>query len=241
MSLQSLQKKIKFAGLRATLKESLFTGVNKLFYFECLHALNLESDGISEKYLNQSIGDLTIGSLSPEQAREFSKNPAYDLPPDFVEESIVNGDTCIAITDGDILASYTWYSSKPTRVTGEFSLNLSDSWVYAHRGFTNPDYRGRRLHAIGTTFAAQYFKDRGLAGVTTIVSHVNAASLKSCERMGFVPSGKIFLASRFNHYVAYHDAKAKTSQVWVSPRRQGPKFHFFNRPRLSQALSPDMA
>ena len=61
-----------------------------------------------------------------------------------------------------------------------------------YRGFTHPDYRGQRLHAIGMTRALVAWLARGARGFVSTVASRNDASLKSCFRMGYREFGTIY-------------------------------------------------
>lgn len=237
MLVAELREKYKYAGLEGALKHLGYHLANRVMYFDCLHTMTLELGDIAEKYLVDAPDGMDMRFLTPAEVRAFSKNPDYDLDEPFIEESLANGDRCLAILDGDILASYGWYAKGPTKVTGEFNLNFTSDWVYMFRGYTNPAYRGKRLHAIGMARAAKIVTEEGYKGLTSIVASTNAASLKSVVRLGYKLTGRIYLAARLNHYFAFHNSGAKAAETWVTSRREGPKVHLLNLPDAAHQAS----
>ena len=132
------------------------------------------------------------GFLSATDLRRYAADPQYELSPDLVERELALGHRCLAIRDRDVLASYGWYCTGPTRFTDTLWVRFDREWVYMHKGFTHPGYRGRRLHAIGMTLALTTYLAEGFRGLVTIVEADNLASLTSCARMGYRRFGTIY-------------------------------------------------
>ena len=118
----------------------------------------------------------------------------YDMTRDFAREALDKRDECFAIFDGDRLASYGWYSNQPTLISDGLVLHFDPSWVYMYKGFTHPDYRGKRLHGIGMSLALRAYTERGSRGLISYVKSNNFQSLRSIERMGYRIFGDIYLA-----------------------------------------------
>ncbi len=108
---------------------------------------------------------------------------------------------------GDDLAAYGWYSNKPTTLDFEgLRLQFDDKYIYMYKGFTAPEHRGQRLHAIGMTRALEAYLQRGYRGIVSYVEWNNFASLKSCYRMGYRHLGNVVIAGVRGHYILRHDA-----------------------------------
>lgn len=240
MLIADLMEKLKYAGVRGVVKHLGYDLANRLVYFDCLHAMTLELQHVDKKYLGGPPEGMTIRFLTEAEVRKFAENPILDLDKSYVDESLANGDQCLAILDGDNLASYGWAGTGPTKITGEFNLNVTSDWVYMYRGFTNPAYRGRRLQGIGMAHAVKTFAAQGYKGITSIVASTNAASLKSCERSGYSHKSRIYLVGHRNHFFAFHTAGGDAIEAWVTSRREGPAFHLINLPDIARA-TPDEA
>jgi hypothetical protein len=133
-----------------------------------------------------------VGFLSASDLARYTSQPEYELTEQYVDRELALGHRCLAITQGDVLASYGWYSTTPTAFTDSLWVHFSKSWVYMHKGFTHPAHRGRRLHAAGMTAALILYRAAGFSGLVSIVDAHNAASLASCARMGYRPFGTIY-------------------------------------------------
>src|SRR5204863_2016404 len=121
------------------------------------------------------------GFLDTETIWRYTRDPANDLNEESVRRALAARDECFAIRDGDTLAAYGWYSRAGAfHVSDTLRLHFDPQWVYMYRGFTNPAYRGQRLHAVGMTMALDAYLARGSRGFVSTVESWNDASLKSC-------------------------------------------------------------
>lgn len=118
----------------------------------------------------------------------------HDMTQEFAEEALARGDECFALFDGRRLASYGWYSRRPTRISDGLVLHFDPGWVYMYKGYTQPAYRGMRLHGIGMSLALRAYTERGARGLISYVKSNNFQSLRSIERMGYRIFGDIYLA-----------------------------------------------
>lgn len=139
--------------------------------------------------------------LSESVLRKCSADPEYEMSSDFLNEALSKGDECYAICDGETLAAYGWYSTKPTRIDlpGMF-VHFGREYVYMYKGFTHTRYRGQRLHAIGMSRALQNYRSRGFRGLVSYVESNNFASLKSCARMGYAVFGTVYVGKSLGRY-----------------------------------------
>lgn len=149
----------------------------------------------------------SAGFLPAAALRAFAADPANEMSAAFLDSALGKGDECYAICDGDKLAAYGWYATTPTPVGApELQLHFRDEYVYMYKGFTDPRYRGQRLHAIGMTRALHEYRRRGLRGIVSYVESTNVDSLKSCFRMGYRLFGSIYLARLFGRHFAFSSA-----------------------------------
>lgn len=133
----------------------------------------------------------------------------YEMSPAFVRESLGKGDECYALFDGDRLASFGWYSNQPTLISDRLLLHFDPSWVYMYKGYTHPDYRGKRLHGIGMSLALRAYTERGSQGLISYVKSNNFQSLRSIERMGYRIFGEIYLARVLGRAVSWTTPSCK--------------------------------
>jgi hypothetical protein len=144
--------------------------------------------------------------------------PQNDLDEETVDEACVKGDKCMAFFDGNTLAAYGWYSSRPTDLDTELQLRFKEGYVYMYKGFTNNRYRGQRLHAIGMTLALAEYRCRGYLGMVSVVSSNNLSSLRSCYRMGYVDFGRIYVLKMRGRYYLHHSSGCRNYEFSLHPK-----------------------
>ncbi len=144
-----------------------------------------------------SVPDHPSGDL-PYEARFLAEREVLRLSehepalrPKFTREALARGDRCYAILDGHRLASFGWYATQPIVVAFGLYLSFDPAYAYMHTGYTHPDYRGERLHAIGMGKALEALTAEGSRGLLSCVDTDNLPSLRSCYRMGYRRFGVI--------------------------------------------------
>jgi ribosomal protein S18 acetylase RimI-like enzyme len=132
--------------------------------------------------------------LRADEIRRFAADPAHDLRRDFVESAAAHH-ACFAALAGDQLAAYGWYALGAIGAEHTFGVALAypDDVAYMYKGFTHPDHRGARLHGTLMLRALRHLADRGIARLVSLVDWTNAASLRSCQRIGYVRLGRVWL------------------------------------------------
>lgn len=113
-----------------------------------------------------------------------------ELSPEFLAGAERRGDLCYVIVDDGRLASFGWYAPETAYLYGR-RLGFSRDFVYMYHGYTHPDYRGQRLHALGLAGALSRFCDVGKRAIISTVNATNYRSLNSVERLGFRHCGNI--------------------------------------------------
>jgi hypothetical protein len=128
--------------------------------------------------------------------------------------------------DGDALASYGWYSEKPSPIDDHFVLHFDPAYTYMYKGYTLPAYRGRRLHAVGMCRALRAFAGESKTGLISYVEANNFASLRSVARMGYRVFGNVYLLRAANRAFTFATRSCRNYGFWVesiaSPPRVGP-------------------
>jgi RimJ/RimL family protein N-acetyltransferase len=134
-----------------------------------------------------SYPDFTFRFLSADEISRFARDPAYDLDPEMAQRAADGRNSCFAALDGDRMAAYGWYAREwiePEHCDG-FGLRMPREVVYMYKGFTHPDFRGKRLHGAVMGLALRDFAADGVRALISTVEWTNDASLKSCARLGY--------------------------------------------------------
>jgi hypothetical protein len=195
---ERLLNDVKTHTLSDTIYDLIYTRINRLTLLMALKCVAI--DAVDRGFL-QGCEGYRRQFLDPATLLALSENPEYEMEKDFLDEAVGKGDSCFAIFDGDRLASYGWYSTKPTKVNEDLELQFDGRYVYMYKGFTHPNYRGQRLHAIGMTMALDHFLNRGYKGLVSWVEANNIKSLRSCYRMGYRDFGEIYVVKLFRKYL----------------------------------------
>jgi hypothetical protein len=145
-----------------------------------------------------------VGFANAAALARFARDPQTELSPQFVAEALQAGDQCYAIVRGDKLAAYGWCSTRPTPVgLPELVLHFNSGYAYRYKGFTAPQHRGQRLHAVGMTRTLLHYLAKGYRGIVLYVESTNLDSLKSCRRIGCEMFGSIYVVRIFGRYFSF--------------------------------------
>jgi len=199
-------------GWPAALQAMAQGAVNRLAFFRVLKCIQVNK--VDPRYLAID-PRFQHGFLDNATLRRFSGDPKYDLSPQFLDEALAKGDQCYGILEGDRLASFGWYSAVPTKISDGLRFCFDRRYVYMYKGFTDPDYRGQRLHALGMTSALKQFRDDSSEGLVSYVYATNFDSLRSCYRMGYTDVGQIYCLRTRDHYWIHADASCRRVGISV--------------------------
>lgn len=130
------------------------------------------------------------------------RDPSLELSAAFICDAVARGDRCYAIWARDRLVSYGWYSNRPTDIGDGLTLRFNPRFTYMYKGYTTPDFRGRRLHGIGMARALVGLTATGALGLVSYVERTNIASLRSVYRLGFRDAGRVVTTSIFGKVIA---------------------------------------
>jgi hypothetical protein len=194
-------------GPSAALHDLRQRAVNRVVPFQILRGMTAELADINPGLFE--VGSYRAGFARPDEILAAA-TPEYEMGEGFAREALGKGDECFALFDGDRLASFGWYSNQPTRISGGLVLRFDPAWVYMYKGFTHPDYRGKRLHGIGMSLALRAYADRGSRGLISYVKSNNFQSLRSIERMGYRIFGDIYLARVLGRPVTWSTPGCRT-------------------------------
>jgi GNAT superfamily N-acetyltransferase len=197
-------------GWPAALQAAAQGAVNRVAFFRVLKCIQVTE--VDARYLAID-PRFQHGFLDGDTLRRFGDDPKYDLSPGFLDEALAKGDECYGFLDGDRLASFGWYSAVPTMISGSLRFCFDRRYMYMYKGYTDPDYRGQRLHALGMTSALQRFRERGAAGLVSYVYATNFDSLRSCYRMGYTDVGQIYCLRAGGTYWIHADASCRKAGV----------------------------
>lgn len=190
----------------AALSDLTLRAISRVTFFKILKCVHIEVPDPSYLELENRY---QYGFLEKSLLLEYCRQEENHLAEEFLHKAFAEGDQCFAIRDRDVLASYGWYSNRPTEISDNLRLHFDNGYMYMYNGFTRPEYRGRRLHAIGMTMALKEYLGRGFKGLVSYVEANNLSSLKSVYRMGYRDCGDIYVLWIFGRYLISCSAGCK--------------------------------
>ncbi|MEM6603443.1 MAG: hypothetical protein AAF621_05270 [Pseudomonadota bacterium] len=144
--------------------------------------------------------DLKLSFLKADQLQHKHYNKDIITEQD-MNTALEHQDMICAISNReDHIISIGWYSSHPTSVGSEeqaLKIVFPNSYAYMYKGYTEYEYRGRKLHAIGMKSSLLYFQEKGKTGLISYVDAENYRSMRSCRRLGYDFIGYIFIFTLF--------------------------------------------
>lgn len=209
----SLRGKLAEIGAGGVLTDYSIRALNRLGYFQVLKCVTIERPPAD---LLKPDPRFECRFLTPEELRKFSEDPANKIAADFLGDALRKGDECYGILEAGKLASYGWYALSETEIEdGGLAIRFDKGWVYMYKGYTRPEYRGQRLHAIGMARSLEDYRKRGVRGIVSYVAANNFASLKSCYRMGYEDFGLIAVSRFLGRFRVWHSPGCRTYGVRV--------------------------
>lgn len=122
--------------------------------------------------------------VTAREMRQYQAQLPEQLEDQFLEGAEQRGDYCYAIVDHGLLVSLGWYATESARLMDR-ELTFGPEFVYMYGGFTRPDYRGQRLHALGLAEAMTAFHQENKSAIIGVIDLTNYRSYRSVERLGF--------------------------------------------------------
>jgi RimJ/RimL family protein N-acetyltransferase len=142
--------------------------------------------------------DLDYRFLSAPEVRAFAADPANDLDAAMAQRLQSGRDFCFAAIHDGRLANYSWYALDSVEPEHGFGAGLTfpRDTVYMYKAYTLPALRGRQIHGAALQRAMEFFQHRGIRQLIAIVEFANRPSLRSYEKLGCQPAGRLLRIGR---------------------------------------------
>lgn len=187
-------------GLSKTAFHFFYRLINKLITLKIFHCIVIKSNMIKRKYYDSN-NQFQLTIFEPNFWDRFANLDDYKLNKDYLDKACGKNDMCFGFFDNGYIASYTWYATKTSDMfDGDLKIKFSDEYVLAHRTFTHPNYRGRRLHALGIAQGLKLLSRDNYKGILGIVEANNFSSLKGISHFGNEEFGIIFCLKILKKY-----------------------------------------
>ena len=154
--------------------------------------------------------------LDLQEVLECCREKDLDLNEAFVHYAFHKGDQCYAVFDGQRLASYGWYSTRPTKIGACLQLSFAPGYAYVYHGYTRPEYRGRRVQAVRATLALIEQQRQGAKGVLSYIEADNFSAIRAAKRFNTRRIGRVIVIKLFGAYRIFHTRTCSDFGVQVT-------------------------
>src|SRR5689334_12064263 len=114
-------------GLWATIHEVEYRVLNTFSHFEILKGMLVTLPDVTDPEMFEAPG--FVGRfVDSAELEPFARGGKHDLDVSFLQEADRRGDRCYGIFAGEALASYGWYSNKPTDIDEHFVLHFDPTY-----------------------------------------------------------------------------------------------------------------
>ena len=157
--------------------------INRFFFMTLWKFFIIDESSLQKKYLKFQ-PDMEGKLLKAIDMQSFAENSIYEISPAFLERALTNNDVCYVVMLNDQLINYSWFSSKPTHMFGQYYIDYDSQYKFGYKAFTLIDFRGRKLNRLGTTNSANKIIEDGYKGLIVHIDAHNYSSIRSIRTMG---------------------------------------------------------
>ena len=163
----------------------------RLIYFQVDNLVCFDVDRLPEPPLIEP--GLAFRFLTPAELQACSADPANDIDPWLVERAAAGQELCFAVFVHERLAGYGWctFGSIDPRHCEGVTMSCPSHVAYTYKGFTHPEFRGKRLNGLRVLLAAKQLAERGTKKIVALVDWTNGHSMRSCLDTGGTVLGRL--------------------------------------------------
>lgn len=196
-------------GTKGAIYKSLDVILHKAFHASVHAVVWLDVESLAE--MPPADAHFTFRFLTADEVGKYVQDPSFYLSPNLAEGVRDGHELCFAALAGERLAAIACYSlhvATPDKAAGA-TFSFPPDVAYMSFGYTHPDFRGARLHGLVMGLALQEFSKHGITKLVSLVSWSNAASLKSCWRLGYIHLGHMITFGSAKRAVGIYPKRAK--------------------------------
>ena len=219
MNWRKLRENVRRFGFARSLYDLIYKGLQRYRDLLIMEAIVVTGETVDKGFWERPTR-FECRFLDRDTVLRFAEDPRYEMPPEFARDALDQGDECFGILDGDVLASYGWYSKRPSPVTElseELLLHFDPRYLYMYKGYTLPSHRGERLHGLGMALALREALRRGHRGLVSFIEANNYSSLRSSYRMGYRRFGRVYAGRLFRRLRARATRGCRAYDFRVEP------------------------
>jgi hypothetical protein len=208
---------IKRHGFLKTVFRIIYLLINKFFKLKIFICIAINSNKVKGKhYAFNNHFQLTF--IGPNFWDRIKSLEEYGLDEKFLNKAKSKRDICLGFLDKGHIASYTWYAKETCDLfNGELKIKFNDEYVLATRTYTHPNYRGKRLHALGIAQGLKLLSRNKYKGIVGVVEANNFSSLKGISHFGSEEFGKFICIKIWGRYHIFSVGNNKKYGLEIVP------------------------
>ena len=178
-------------GTRAMIRWLADRVAKRLLYFQVDNLVCFDVDRLPESPPIEP--GLSFRFLTPVELRTCSADPANDIDPWLVDRAAAGQELCFGVFVHERLAGYGWctFGSIDPRHCAGVAMSCPAHVAYTYKGFTHPEFRGKRLNGLRVLLAAKQLASRGINKIVALVDWTNGPSMRSCLDTGGTVLGRL--------------------------------------------------
>ena len=177
-------------GWRRALFRGAYVATNQVVKLSIFDCFRLRPEDINTE-LAKAVGGYECRFLKPDEANHLFCQLDSELATS-LHEALARGDKAYVILDGERLASIGLYAQAPSPILSDLTVHFDPPSRYMYRGYTQPAYRGQRLHALGILRAALDLFEIQVPQLVTVCDRTNYPATISVHRMGWQLCGALY-------------------------------------------------
>lgn len=190
-ALQRLGRLYRQFGTRAMIRWLVDRVAKRLIHFQVDNLVCFDVARLPEPPPIES--GLSFRFLTPAEIRACAADPVNDIDPWLVERAEAGQELCFGVFVNERLAGYGWCSFgtiDPRHCEG-VAMSCPAHVAYTYKGFTHPEFRGRRLNGQRVLLAARQLAARRIEKIVALVDWTNTPSMRSCVDTGGTVLGRL--------------------------------------------------
>ncbi|MDX1383816.1 MAG: hypothetical protein R3190_09260 [Thermoanaerobaculia bacterium] len=178
-------------GWGRTLARACYLTLNRVVDAQVFDCLSMVAGEENEAYVDAGAFEARV--LEPDEVGRLTADSGSGLRPlEETKRALCEGDLGYALLASGRPVHVSLFSPRPTRLTGDLYVRFPSPWWYMYGAFTHPDFRGRRLHAVGVVRGFRELQRRGVERMLCVCEWTNYRSRVSAMRMGWQPCGRVW-------------------------------------------------
>ena len=179
-------------GLPRALQYAAYRLLQRVLVLDITHVMVMDLRDIAVS--QEADQSLEYRFLSPEEVREFAKDPSNELDANLATRLELGYDFCFAAIADGRLASYCWLAldsveTEHNRATADprcgVAMSYSENTAFRYKGFTHPAFRGQRIYQRLAERASAAMAKHGVRYILSTAEWVNFGALQSSYRGGY--------------------------------------------------------